>query len=86
MTPVWRRPERSGDVNRRRGFVYAFFHNAAAALDIGASVQAVFSRSVIDFRLMAIVDELCSSADVAGGRIPATPSAISAELKPMIKR
>ena len=44
------------------------------------------SRSVIFLRLMPSVDPLCSSAEVVGGRIPATPSAISARLKPTMKR
>lgn len=43
-------------------------------------------RFVMDFRLMAIVDELCRRAEVAGGRIPAKPRAIRAELKPIINR
>ena len=43
-------------------------------------------RFVMDFRLMAIVDELCRRAEVAGGRMPATPRAIRPELKPMINR
>ena len=44
------------------------------------------SRSVIFRRLMPRVDPLCSSAEVAGGSTPATPSAISVRLKPTIKR
>ena len=32
------------------------------------------------------VERLCSVAEVAGGRTPATPRAISAPLKPMTKR
>ena len=44
------------------------------------------SRSVIFRRLMPRVDPLCSSADVAGGSTPATPSAISDRLKPTMKR
>ena len=37
-------------------------------------------------RLMPRVDPLCSSAEVVGGRIPATPSAISDRLKPTMNR
>ena len=44
------------------------------------------SRSVIFRRLMPRVDPLCSSAEVAGGSTPATPSAISVRLKPTMKR
>ena len=44
------------------------------------------SRSVIFRRLMPSVDPLCSSAEVAGGSTPATPSAISVRLKPTMKR
>ena len=44
------------------------------------------SRSVIFRRLMPRVDPLCSSAEVAGGSTPATPSAISVRLKPTINR
>ena len=44
------------------------------------------SRSVIFLRLMPRVDPLCSSAEVVGGRIPATPSAIRVRLKPTMKR
>ena len=42
--------------------------------------------SVILLRLIPIVDILCSNAVVAGLNMPATPMAISAELKLMIKR
>ena len=44
------------------------------------------SRSVIFLRPMPSVDPLCSSAEVVGGRIPATPSAISVRLKPTMNR
>ena len=44
------------------------------------------SRSVIFRRLMPRVDPLCSSAEVAGGSTPATPSAISVRLKPTMNR
>ncbi len=44
------------------------------------------SRSVIFRRLMPRVDPLCSNAEVVGGSTPATPSAISARLKPTMKR
>ena len=44
------------------------------------------SRSVIFRRLMPSVEPLCSSAEVAGGSTPATPSAISVRLKPTMKR
>ena len=44
------------------------------------------SRSVIFRRLMPRVEPLCSSAEVAGGSTPATPSAISVRLKPTINR
>ena len=44
------------------------------------------SRSVMLFRLMPRVDILCSSADVVGGRMPATPSTIREKLKPTMKR
>ena len=48
--------------------------------------SSLSSRSVIFRRLMPRVDPLCSSADVVGGRIPATPSAIRVRLKPTMKR
>lgn len=35
---------------------------------------------------IAIVDELCRNADVAGGRIPAAQRIISPRLKPIIAR
>ncbi len=44
------------------------------------------SRSVMFRRLMPRVDPLCSSAEVAGGSTPATPSAISVRLNPTMKR
>ena len=44
------------------------------------------SRSVIFRRLMPRVEPLCSSAEVAGGSTPATPSTISVRLKPTMKR
>ena len=44
------------------------------------------SRSVIFRRLMPSVDPLCSNAEVVGSNTPATPSAISARLKPTMKR
>lgn len=48
--------------------------------------SSLSSRSVIFRRLMPRVDPLCSSAEVAGGSTPATPSAISVRLKPTMKR
>ena len=45
------------------------------------SRQINFSRL---FKLIAIVDVLCNSADVVGGIIPATPSTIRVELIPII--
>ena len=44
------------------------------------------SRSVMLFRLMPRVDMLCSSAEVVGGRMPATPSTIREKLKPTMNR
>ena len=44
------------------------------------------SKLVMLFRLMARVEALCSRADVAGGRTPATPRQISIRLKPMMVR
>ena len=38
------------------------------------------------FRLMHSVEMLCSSAEVAGGSIPATPRQISMKLKLIILR
>jgi len=38
------------------------------------------------FRLTPKVETLCSSAEVAGGRMPMAPSTISMLLKLMIKR
>ena len=42
---------------------------------------AAGSRLVMLLRLMARVEALCSSADVVGGRMPATPKTISAEVE-----
>ena len=44
------------------------------------------SRFFILFTLIRIVDPLCKSAVVVGGSTPATPRAISPELKPTIFR
>ena len=43
-------------------------------------------RFVILFTLIPRVETLCKRADVAGGRIPATPRAMSIELNPITKR
>ena len=56
----------------------------AAAYTCGTSPLG--SRFVMLRRLMARVERLCSSADVVGGRKPATPLTISSRLKLTIKR
>ena len=43
-------------------------------------------RSVMLCRLTPNVDRLCSSAEVAGGRMPAAPKAIREPLNPITKR
>ena len=44
------------------------------------------SKFVMLFKLMASVDALCRSAEVVGGRSPATPKTIRPRLKPTMKR
>ena len=50
------------------------------------SISAGGSRRVMLRRLTVSVYALCSSAEVAGGRMPATPRQISIKLKPMMFR
>lgn len=51
-----------------------------------AFFRSSFSRSVMEFNPIRIVEPLWSSADVAGARTPATPKAISSMLKEMMVR
>lgn len=57
------------------------FLQKSSALYIFRSASRLMLR-----RLTPRVERLCSVAEVAGGRTPATPRAISAPLKPMTKR
>lgn len=48
--------------------------------------RSCWGRSVMLCRLTPNVDRLCSSAEVAGGRMPAAPKAIREPLNPITKR
>ena len=48
--------------------------------------ELLVNKSVMLCILTINVDALCSNADVVGGKIPITPSAIRLALKDMIKR
>ena len=75
--PIRNERERPPTVCRRAHFAY---QTLSCACDFSGS------RLVMLLRLMARVDVLCSSAEVVGGRIPATPSTMSEKLKPTMKR
>ena len=75
-------------------FLHYFHHNvrgAAAGTAVPAAAplttsKIYSSRFFILFTLIRIVDPLCKSAVVVGGSTPATPRAMSPELKPTIFR
>ena len=67
-------------VVRRTLFILLLFFNASLY-----ALSSSSSRLVMLFKPVTMVEPLCRSAPVAGGRIPPTPSAMSSALKPMIK-
>ena len=67
------RPKKAGRTIVRQAFLFAIAEDHANSL-------------VMLLRVMTSVEALCSSAEVAGGRTPATPRQISRKLKLMILR
>ena len=67
-------------MGRRTLFILLLFFNASLY-----ALSSSSSRLVMLFKPVTMVEPLCRSAPVAGGRIPPTPSAMSSALKPMIK-
>ena len=66
--------------------VYGKFTHFRDYYTVFSPEESLISKSVILCILTIKVEALCSSADVVGGKIPITPSAIKLALKDMINR